>query len=105
MKTFRVTFKGPDGKLVYMQLSAKNAEEAQRDAERAQFRRQERFPLTFQRLEQAAQTGEAGQLAVDPRFGGAALTEAWVKAETEKRKKDQGRYDKGFKVVKVEEAK
>ena len=59
MKTFRVTLQGKDGKLVYISLQAKNAEEAERLAGEAQYRRQERFPLTFARLEQAAATGEA----------------------------------------------
>lgn len=105
MKVFRVTFKGKDG-VQYMRLVAKDAEEAKREAERAQFRRHERFPLTFARLEEAAGTGKPGGLAIAPHLAGKALTEAWVNAEIEKRKRDQGRYDNGeLKVVKVEEVK
>lgn len=103
MKTYRVTFKDKSGGLLYMSLQAKDKEDAQKQAERSQYQREARFPLTFARLEQAAATGNAGGLAIDPRYGGKALTEAWVKAETEKRKADQDRYDKGFTVVKVEE--
>lgn len=102
---FRVTLKGNDGKLVYMRLLAKNAEEAEQLAQEYQYRRKARFPLTFERLAQAADSGKPGQLAIGPQHGGAALTEAWVKAETEKRKRDAGRYEKPFKVMKVEEAK
>ena len=105
MKTFRVTFKGKDSSQT-MYLDAESPEQAKLLAERAQFRRHERFPLTFARLDQALETGEAGQLAVDPRFAGAGLTEAWVKAEREKRKRDEARYDSGeLKIVKVEEVK
>ena len=82
--------------------AGKNAEDAQHEAERSQFRREERFPLTFERLEQAKDSGKPGVLSIDPRFAGKALSEAWVKAEIEKRK-DQDRY--GLKVVSVEEAK
>jgi hypothetical protein len=43
-------------------------------------------------------------LAVDPKKGGEALTEAIVNAEIEKRKRDQARYDDDkFKVTAVEE--
>lgn len=104
-KRFRVTFKGPDGSRVHITLMAESREAAERLAQKAQFRREERFPLTFQRLEHTAATGEPGMLAIDPRFAGAALTEAWVKAETEKRKADQDRYVKGFTVESVKEVK
>jgi len=105
MKTFRVTFKGKDSSQT-MYLDAKDADDAKLQAERAQFRRHERFPLTFARLDQVLETGQPGLLAVDPRFAGAGLTEAWVKAEIEKRKRDQARYDSGeLKIVKVEEVK
>lgn len=105
MKKFNVTFKGKDS-LQVMSIMAKDKEEAQLLAERVQFRRHERFPLTFARLEEAASSGQPGQLAIDPRLTGKALTEAWVKAETEKRKRDQDRYDSGeLKVVSVEEMK
>lgn len=105
MKTFRVTFKGKNSSQV-MRLVAKDEDEARQLAERAQFRRHERFPLTFARLEQARETGNPGLLALDPRQAGKAFTEAVVKAETERRKRDQGRYDDGeLKVTKVEEVK
>lgn len=104
MKTFRVTFKGKQSTQV-MLLEARDADEARRLAERAQFRRHERFPLTFARLDEAAETGKPGMLAIDPRLGSGALTAAWVKAETERRKRDRARYDDGdLKVVKVEAA-
>lgn len=103
MKRYRITFKSKDGSSQRMTLLAKDPEEARRLAERAQFRRHERFPLTFARLEQARETGEPGMLAIDPRLVGAGLTEAFVQAEIEKRKRDQARYDDGdLKVVKVE---
>ena len=106
MKRFRVTYRSKDGSSQRVTLLAKDKDEAQRLAERSQHRRHERFPLTFDRLEQAAASGEPGGLAIDPRFAGAALTEAWVKAETEKRKRDQARYDDGdLKIVSVEEVK
>lgn len=106
MKRFRVTFKSKDGSSQRMTLLAADKAEAQRLAERAQFRRHERFPLTFARLEAAKDSGQPGQLAIDPRFAGASLTEAWVKAETEKRKRDQARYDDGdLKITSVEEVK
>ena len=104
-KRYRVTYKdGKDGRPTYVTLIAKDADEARMLAERSQARRYDRFPLTFERLEQAKDSGAAGGLAIDPRFGGAGLTEAWVKAETEKRKRDMARYDDpNWKIVKVEE--
>jgi hypothetical protein len=103
MKIYRVTYKSSDG-LQYMSLAADSPEDARRLAEKAQLRREERFPLTFARLEEAAATGKPGQLAISPGLGGKALTEAWVKAETEKRKADHDRYVTGaWKIVKVEE--
>lgn len=102
MKRWRVTMKGKDGALVFVHVRAKDKETATSEAERSQYRREERFPLTFARLEQAKETGDAGLLAVPQGMGGKALSEAWVKAETERRKRDQDRY--GLKVMKVEEA-
>jgi len=104
-KTFRVVLKGSDGNLVHVLLEAKDKAEAEQLAQRAQYRRAERFPLTFDRLEQAKETGKPGLLAIDPRMVGAGLTDAWVKAETEKRKADQARYENGFTVESVEEMK
>jgi hypothetical protein len=106
MKRFAITYRSKDGSRQVMTLLAKDKDEAERLAERAQHRRHERFPITFARLEHAAATGEPGLLAIDPKFGGKALTEAWVKAETERRKHDQARYDDGdLKIESVEEMK
>lgn len=100
-KRYRVTMQGSDKALVFVHVRAKNEEAAVHEAERSQFRREERFPLTFARLEEAKETGNPGLLALDPKLAGATLTEHAVKAETERRKRDQDRY--GLKVVKVEE--
>jgi hypothetical protein len=106
VKRFRVTYKSKDGTSQLMTLLAKDAADAREQAEAAQARRHARFPLTFARLEQAKETGKPGVLAINPAFGGKALTEAWVKAETERRKADQGRYDDGdLKIASVEEVK
>ena len=87
MKRYRVIFKGKQS-MQTMTLLAKDADEARRLAERAQFRRHERFPLTFARLEEAKD-----------------LPPAQMKAELEKRKRDVARYDDGdMKITKVEEA-
>ena len=102
-KRYRVTMKGGDGKLVYVTVRAKDEEAAAHEAELSQMRRESRFPLTFARLDQAADSGQPGMIGIDPKFGGQALTEAWVNAEREKRKADQTRYEKGMKVVNVEE--
>lgn len=102
-RRYRITFKEKSGRPLYLHLLAADKDEAQRLAERAQHRRHERFPLTFARLDQALETGNAGQLAVGA-SAGQELTEAWVKAEIEKRKRDQARYDDGtLKLVKIEE--
>lgn len=103
MKRFRATVKFKDGSVQRVTLLAKDKDEAKVLVERQQYRRVERGPLTFARLSEAAETGKPGQLAIDPRFSGAALTEAWVKAETERRKADLGRYDTGFTIYKIEE--
>lgn len=89
-KRYRITFKSKDG-YQYLHLLAKDKEEAQRLAERAQHRRHERFPLTFDRIQQAHERGE--------------LTADQYKAELEKRKADEARYDAGdWKITKIEEA-
>ena len=104
-KRYRITFREKTGKHLYLHLLAADKDEAQRLAERAQYRRHDRFPLTFARLEQAKETGESGGLAISPGMAGAELTAAWVKAETEKRKRDQARYDDGtLKLIRIEEA-
>ena len=106
MKRFRVTYKSKSGEVQRVTLLAASEDEAKQLADEAQSRRHARFPLTFARLDEAKETGQPGLLAIDARLGGEALTEAWVKAETEKRKRDQARYDDGdLKVVKVEEVK
>lgn len=101
MPRYRITFKDKTGQALYLSLTAKDKLEAHRLALVAQRRRHARFPLTFYRLELAADTGRTGQLAVDPRTD---FTQAWVKAEVEKRKRDQGRYDDDeFKLIRIEE--
>lgn len=91
MKTFVVTFKGKSSEQ-QMTLQARDADEARRLAERAQFRRHERFPLTFARLDESLGRGE--------------LSKEIHRAQTELRKLDQGRYDDGeLKVKSVREAK
>lgn len=89
-KKFRVTYKGKSGP-VYVTLLATDKEDAERQAERAAVRRYDRFPLTFDRIQQAHERGE--------------LDKEQFKAEMEKRKADQARYDGDLKLVKVEEAK
>lgn len=101
LKLFYVWLKGKDGELVRTGVRAKDRDDAEEQAVRAHARRQDRFPLTFARLEEAKETGNAGALAIDPKLGSKALTKAFIDAEIEKRKRDQDRY--GLKVVKVEE--
>lgn len=105
MRQFNVVIEAKDGSRQYVSFQAKDRDDARRVAERLIFQREQRFQLTFDRLEQARETGEAGMLAVDPRLQGKALTEAWVKGELERRKRDQARYEAGLSVKKVEEAK
>jgi len=87
-----------------MEILANDRDEAVRLAERAQFRRHERFPLTFQRLDESLDSGRLHQLlARDPRTPD-EYTKAVHRAQVELRKRDQGRYDDGeFKIEKVEE--
>lgn len=101
MKLYYVWLKGKDGALVRTGVRAKDKGEAEELAVRAHARRQDRFDLTFSRLEEAKETGQPGMLAIDPKLGNKALTKAFIDAEIEKRKRDQDRY--GLKVVKVEE--
>jgi hypothetical protein len=85
LKRYRIHFKSKRGDQ-YMKLMARNPEEAQKLAEQAQFRRQARFPLTFQRIEQSL-TGDA------------------LKKEMERRKRDLARYEEDdLKVASVKEA-
>ncbi len=90
MKRYRITYKGKDGQQI-MTLLAKDKDDAQRQAERAQYRRLDRFPLTFDRLEQAHAAG--------------TLTPEQFKSEMERRKRDSARYDGDLKIVNVEEMK
>ena len=86
MKRWRITFKSPGGGQV-MTLLADTRAEAEQEALRAQYRRQERFPLTFDRMNQ--------------NLSGKAL-----EAEMEKRKRDLERYEKAnLKIDKIEEVK
>jgi hypothetical protein len=92
VKRFRAIFKAKDGSEQRMTLYAADKETATRDAERAQFRREERFNLTFDRLQQAHDAG--------------TLTKDLFASEMEKRQRDQERYDGGgMKLAKVEEVK
>lgn len=89
-KKFRVVFQGKKS-LQYMTLMARNKEEAHQLAERAQYRRHERFPLAFERLEESRKKK--------------TITLEQFKAEVERRKRDQARYDDGeLKIKSVEEA-
>jgi hypothetical protein len=105
MKRYRATVKFKDGSVQRVTVMAEDRDDAKKQVEFQQFRRQERGPLTFSRLEQAADSGQPGMLSIDPKFGGQALTEAWVAAETEKRKADLGRYEKPYTIDKIEEVK
>lgn len=92
MKKFRATFKAKDGSEIRMTVLADTKEEAQREVERAQFRREERFSLTFDRVQQAHDRGE--------------LSKEQFKAELDRRERDRDRYDgAGLKLAKVEEVK
>jgi hypothetical protein len=92
VKRFRGVFKAKDGSEIRMTVLADSKEEAQRELERAQFRREERFSLTFDRVQQAHDRGD--------------LSKEQFKAEMEKRKADQARYDgAGLKLASVEEVK
>ena len=86
MKRWRIHFKSPGGDQV-MTLLAETRQEAEREAKRAQYRRHERFPLTFARMEQTL-TGKA------------------LEAEMERRKRDLARYDEDtLKIESITEVK
>lgn len=78
MKTYIIHFKSKAGDQ-HMELVARNEDEARLLAERAQFRRHERFPLTFARLEESLEKGD--------------MDKAIHAAQVELRKRDQARYD------------
>lgn len=91
MKRYRVTFQGKNSRQ-HVTLQATNPEDAETKALYDHFRRQGRFDLTFDRLQKAHDDG--------------TLTPELFKAEMEKRKRDQGRYESGeLKIVSVEEVK
>jgi hypothetical protein len=90
VKKYRAIFKAKDGSEQRMILYAADKETATRDMERAQFRREERFNLTFDRLQQAHDRGD--------------LSKEQYAAEMERRQRDQDRYGGGgMKLIKVEE--
>jgi hypothetical protein len=90
VKKYRAIFKAKDGSEQRMILYAADKETATRDMERAQFRREERFNLTFDRLQQAHNNGQ--------------LTKELFASEMDKRQRDQDRYGGGgMKLIKVEE--
>lgn len=90
LKTYRVTI--GKTKPQFMTLQARSKDEARQLAERAQYRRLDRFPLTFARLDASLDAGD--------------MDKAMHKAQTELRKRDQDRYDGAeSRVVKVEEVK
>lgn len=102
-KRYRATYKEKGGTFIYLHFRAPDDEAAQKLAEEAQARRESRFPLTFARLEQAKETGSAGLLAISPKLAAdPAAIAAWAEQEAEKRKRDQARYDAGFKLMKLE---
>lgn len=111
-RKYTVTMQGKDKQLVHVSLLATSPEEAEHLARRSQYRREERFPLTFARLDQALADGgkltgpisfDPRAITIDPKDGSQALTIGAVKAEIEKRKADQDRYGGGgLKVLKVE---
>jgi hypothetical protein len=87
-KRYRIHFrhKGGDQR---MTLLARNRAEAEKLALAAQHRRESRFPLTFQRLEENE-----------------SLTAEQKARELERRKRDQARYDgAGLKIASIEEVK
>lgn len=89
MPRYLVHFKSKGGDQ-YMELMAADRDEAKQLAERAQFRRHERFPLTFSRIQQAHELGN--------------LSKEQFKAELERRKRDVARYDDGdIKVASIKE--
>jgi hypothetical protein len=92
MKKYRAILKAKDGSVQRVTLRAENREAAETAVLFQQFRREERFNLTFDRLQQAHDAG--------------TLTPEQFKAEMEKRKQDQARYEgSGFKLEKIEEVK
>lgn len=91
MKRWRIHFKSKGGDQV-MTLLAETKAKAEQEAKRAQYRRHERFPLTFDRIQQAHERGD--------------LTSDQLKAELERRQRDQARYDDdSLKIASITEVK
>ena len=84
LKRYRVVF-GPKGSIQHVSLYARNRPEAEMLAVAHQERRAARFPLTYARLEQG----------VDFTRPGRKMSASDIKAETERRNRDQERYEKG----------
>jgi hypothetical protein len=92
MKKYRATFKAKDGSMQRVTLQAKNQEEAEKAALYHQFRREGRFDLTFDRLQQSHERGD--------------LTKEQYDREVARREQDRARYEgKGLTLQKVEEVK
>jgi len=88
LKKYRVVVKGKNSR-IHMTLMARSKDEAEKLAGLSEHRRHGRFPLTFDRIQQAHERGE--------------LTSEQFKAEMERRKRDQARYDDSeFKIESVE---
>jgi hypothetical protein len=105
MKRFRGHVKFKDGTVIRMTVLAKDRDDAREQIDAAQKARAGRADRTFANLAAIKETGQPGMYGIDPKYGGAALTEAFVKRETEKRKRDLGRYDTDYRIEKIEEVK
>jgi hypothetical protein len=92
VKKYRATFEGKDGSMQRVTLRAESKEAAEKAVLHQQYRREERFNLTFDRLQQAHKSG--------------TLTKEMYASELEKRQRDQARYEgKGMTLKKLEEVK
>lgn len=95
MPTYRVHFKSKGGDQ-FMLIDAPNPQKAEQEAVRAQHRRHDRFPLTFERLNQSLEEGKPHpMLAANSKLAGLPPehAQAYIDAEIELRKRDQSRYD------------
>jgi hypothetical protein len=92
VKKYRATFEGKDGSVQRVTLRAENKDAAEKAVLHHQFRREDRFDLTFDRMQQAHERGD--------------LTKEQYAAEMERRQADQARYEgKGMTLKKLEEVK
>jgi hypothetical protein len=92
VKKYRATFEAKDGSVQRVTLRAENRDAAEKAVLHHQYRREDRFDLTFDRMQQAHERGD--------------LTKEQYAAEMERRKQDQARYDgKGMTLKKLEEVK